>query len=48
VERFVLKAVETLRDPDLLEKQIAMQKKAVKRFSLNRILDEWESRVFDD
>lgn len=45
VEKFVHKAVETLRDPGLLEKQIDMQKKAVKRFSLERILDEWEERV---
>lgn len=45
VESFVEKAVEVLRDPDLREKQVTMHKKAVKRFSLDRILDEWESRV---
>lgn len=45
VEEFVRKAVKTLQDPDLNEKQVEMQKKAIKRFSLNRILDEWEERV---
>lgn len=45
VEEFVGKAIGVLRDPYLRDKQKAMHKKAVKRFSLDRILDEWEKRV---
>ena len=45
IEEFVAKAVKVLLDPDLREKQVAMHKKAVKRFSLDRILDEWEKKI---
>lgn len=46
VDRFVRAAVSHLQDPDLREKQIEMQKQAEERFSLDRILEEWETRVF--
>jgi glycosyltransferase involved in cell wall biosynthesis len=48
IDKFVAQAVLHLQDPDLKEKQIEMQKKAVKRFALDRILDEWERRVLND
>lgn len=47
IEEFVACAVSVLKDPDLHEKQMDMHKKAVKRFSLDRILDEWERRVLN-
>jgi glycosyltransferase involved in cell wall biosynthesis len=45
IDDFVVNAVGLLLDPDLYEKQIEMQKKAVKRFALDRILDEWEKQI---
>ena len=45
IDEFVAKTVSCLQDPDLREKQIEMQNKAVKRFALDRILDQWEKRV---
>jgi glycosyltransferase involved in cell wall biosynthesis len=46
VDAFVDATVRHLQDPDLQEKQIDMHKRAVARFSLDRILEEWETRVF--
>lgn len=46
IEQFVESAVSHLQDPYLVDKQREMQKKAIERFSLERILDEWEERVF--
>lgn len=46
IEDFVQAAVQTLQDPCLRDRQLDMQEKAKKRFSLDRILDEWEERVF--
>ena len=48
IEDFVQQAVSHLLDPDLHEKQIAMQAKAIKRFSLDRILNQWEKKVLND
>lgn len=48
IEAFVVEAVSTLLDPDLPEKQLAMQKKARKRFDLEGILQQWEKKVFND
>jgi len=45
VDAFVGSTVHLLNDPDLEEKQRSVQKKAIERFSLDRILDEWEERV---
>ena len=46
INRFAACAVAYLKDPYLKERQIEMQKKAIERFSLDRILGEWEERVF--
>lgn len=46
IDAFYQTAVVTLLDKDLPKKQREMQKKARKRFDLNRILDEWDERVF--
>lgn len=46
VEEFSHYAVNYLLDPRLPQKQREMQEKARKRFDLNRILDEWEEKVF--
>lgn len=43
---FVGAAVLYLQDPNLHEKQIDMKKKAEERFSLDRILQQWEDEVF--
>jgi len=48
IEDFVAKAVSCLQDPDLKYKQIEMQNKAIKRFALDRILDQWEKKVLYD
>ena len=45
-EKFVDSVVERLLDPDLSHKQTELRKKAMKRFSIDRILQEWEERVF--
>lgn len=45
IEKFVESAVCHLKDPYLLDRQMEMRKKAIERFSLDRILDEWEERV---
>jgi glycosyltransferase involved in cell wall biosynthesis len=46
VDSFVEWTVRYLQDPDLRDRQIEMQGKAEERFSLDRILAEWETRVF--
>lgn len=46
IEDFARTAVEHLKDPCLHEKQVEMQKKAEERFSLERILQQWEDEVF--
>lgn len=46
IERFVQETVQSLQDPNLRERQLEMQRKAEERFSLERILDEWEEKVF--
>ena len=46
INRFAACAVAYLKDPYLKDRQIEMQKKAIERFSLDRILGEWEERVF--
>lgn len=46
VDRFVEEAVRHLQDPDLWAKQAEMRIMAEERFSLDRILEEWETRVF--
>ena len=48
IEEFVQSTVLLLQDPDLKEKQIEMQNKAIKRFALDRILDQWEKKVLND
>lgn len=45
IDNFVVSVVSLLQDPDLHEKQVVMYRKAIKRFSLDRILDEWERSV---
>ena len=45
IDEFVINAVTHLLDPHLPEKQIEMQSNAIQRFSLERILDEWEEKV---
>jgi len=47
IENFVKAAIGTLNDPYLKDRQIEMQEKAKERFSLDRILDEWESKVLN-
>jgi glycosyltransferase involved in cell wall biosynthesis len=47
VDAFVEAAVRHLQDPDLHEKQIDMQRRAEERFSLERILQEWEDKIFN-
>jgi glycosyltransferase involved in cell wall biosynthesis len=46
VEAFVDAAVRRLQYPYLREEQIEMQQKAEERFSLDRILQQWEDEVF--
>jgi glycosyltransferase involved in cell wall biosynthesis len=46
VEDFVSMSVRLLKDPYLQDIQRHMQKEAEERFSLDRILEEWETRVF--
>lgn len=46
IDSFVNVAVSLLQDPNLREKQLDMQRKAEERFSLDRILQEWEEKVF--
>jgi glycosyltransferase involved in cell wall biosynthesis len=46
VEDFVGMSVRLLKDPYLQDIQRHMQKEAEERFSLDRILEEWETRVF--
>lgn len=46
VTSFVEAAVRHLQDPCLRDRQIEMQKKAEERFSLERILQTWEDKVF--
>lgn len=46
IDEFVQRTVQALQDPDLREKQIEMQRKAEERFSLERILQQWEDEVF--
>jgi len=43
---FIEKVVQTLQDPDLPKKQAELKEKARARFSLERILNEWNERVF--
>lgn len=45
-EEFMDNVIERLQDPDLGKKQIELRNRAIKRFSTNRILQEWEERVF--
>lgn len=45
IESFVQKTVGLLRDPYLSEQQNECRRKAIERFSLDRILDEWEEKV---
>lgn len=45
IEQFVESAITHLKDPYLVDKQMDMQKKAIERFSLERILDEWEEKI---
>ena len=47
VETFIESVVETLRDPKLVEKQMEVQIKAQERFSIEKILNEWE-KVFNE
>lgn len=47
VDTFVEAAVRRLQYPDLHEEQIEMQKLAEERFSLERILQEWEDKIFN-
>lgn len=46
VADFVEVAVKRLQFPDLREEQIEMQKNAEARFSLDRILQQWDDEVF--
>ena len=43
---FSFKVVELLNDPNLKQKQDAVRKKAIERFSVDRILKEWDEKVF--
>jgi len=43
---FIEKVIQTLQDPDLPKKQAELKEKARARFSLERILNEWNERVF--
>jgi len=47
IDDFVTNAVSLLLDPFLKDRQLIMQSKAVKRFSLEYILDEWENKVLN-
>jgi len=44
---FIEKTVEYLQNKSLAEIQLRLSQKAEERFSLDRILDEWETRVFN-
>jgi glycosyltransferase involved in cell wall biosynthesis len=46
IETFVETAVYFLRDKNLREKQEEMKRLARERFALDKILDEWDERVF--
>lgn len=46
IETFVKAAVDTLSDPYLKDIQEDMKAKARERFSLDRILTEWEEKIF--
>lgn len=47
VDSFVQSTVSCLQDPNLHDRQIEMQRKAIARFSLDRILDLWEELIFN-
>jgi glycosyltransferase involved in cell wall biosynthesis len=44
---FVEKTIEYLNNPDLPKIQKKLQKKAIKRFSLEKILHEWDEKIFN-
>ena len=46
VDMFVANAVSMLTDDDLKSKQQKLRKKALKRFSVERIMKEWDKNVF--
>lgn len=48
IEKFVKATEELLCDPYLRDRQEEMKKKARERFALDRILDQWEERVFHE
>lgn len=45
---FASKVVELLNDPKLAERQGRVQELALKRFSIHRILEQWQEKVFND
>lgn len=45
VDEFVYQTVSLLKDPDLVDKKIYTKIKARERFSLDRILQEWEDKL---
>jgi hypothetical protein len=47
IEVFVSQAVSLLNDPKLPEKQARIRALAMKRFSLDRILEQWDAKVFN-
>jgi len=47
VEQFVENVVQTLEDKSLPERQKELSEKARKRFSIERILEHWNERVFN-
>lgn len=47
-EVFAEKTIEYLRNPELPRIQKDLQKKALERFSLDKILKTWDERVFND
>lgn len=48
ISTFVEKTVELLNDPKLPERQSRVQELALKRFSIHRILEQWQEYVFND
>lgn len=47
-QAFVQTTIETLSSPNLSNMQASVQRRAMKRFSLENILEQWNKKVFND
>lgn len=48
IKSFTDAVINTLKDKELPEKRFDLRQKAIERFSLERILKEWEEKVFNE